>query len=71
MFGPSMKTIFASRWKALWFFASVMLTAYCSIPEAAETPGDDTTAEQQADQVETVMKDLQNSADNLKQYNAH
>ena len=46
-----------------------MLTTYCSIPEAAETPTDDLTAEQQADEVETVMKDLQNSADNLKQYN--
>lgn len=31
-FGPRMNTIFRSRWKALWWSAGVLLTAYCSIP---------------------------------------
>lgn len=32
MFGPKLRTVFASRWKAVWFAASILLTAYCSIP---------------------------------------
>ena len=38
MFG-SMRTVFASRWKALWWAVGVMLTAYCSIPAPDEAPG--------------------------------
>ena len=64
MFGPSIKTVFASRWRALWFAASVMLTAYCSIPDAEEPPADDAAAQAQVD---AVMKSLENSAANLKQ----
>ena len=33
-----MNTVFASRWKALWWAAGVMLTAYCTVP----SPEDDT-----------------------------
>ena len=68
MFGPAMNTIFASRWKALWFFGSVMLTAYCSIPDPAEVPADDAAAKQQAEQVAQIVKSLQNSRDNLKKF---
>lgn len=32
MFGPRIGTVFASRWKALWWGAGVLLTAYCSVP---------------------------------------
>jgi hypothetical protein len=32
MFGPRLSTVFASRWKALWWSACVLLTAYCSVP---------------------------------------
>jgi hypothetical protein len=64
MFGPSLKTVFASRWRALWFAASVMLTAYCSIPDAAEPATDDTASQEQ---VEATIKALENSAANLKQ----
>jgi hypothetical protein len=32
MFGPRLSTVFASRWKALWWSAGVLLTAYCSVP---------------------------------------
>jgi hypothetical protein len=35
--GPSMKTVFRSRWRALWWCAGVLLTAYCSVP----SPHDD------------------------------
>ncbi len=34
MFGPRLSTVFASRWRALWFAAAVMGTAYCTIPGA-------------------------------------
>lgn len=37
MFGPKITTVFASRWKALWWAAGMMMTAYCSIPSAEET----------------------------------
>ena len=64
MFGPPLKTVFASRWRALWFAASVMLTAYCSIPDAAEPPTDDAASQAEVD---NVMKALENNAANLKQ----
>ncbi len=38
MLGPRITTVFASRWKALWWAAAVMLTAYCSIPAPEDTP---------------------------------
>jgi len=64
MFGPSFKTIFASRWKALWFAASVMLTAYCSIPDAEKPQADDAANQVQID---NVTKSLENSSANLWQ----
>jgi hypothetical protein len=63
MFGPPIKTVFASRWKALWFAASVMLTAYCSIPDAEQSPEDQ--AADQA-QVDATMKALENGANAVK-----
>ncbi|WP_336981947.1 hypothetical protein [Altererythrobacter fulvus] len=38
MFGPRLTTVFASRWKALWWAAAVLVTAYCSIPAPEDTP---------------------------------
>ncbi|MBB4857786.1 hypothetical protein HNO88_001097 [Novosphingobium chloroacetimidivorans] len=35
--GPSMKTVFRSRWRALWWAAGVLVTAYCAVP----SPDDD------------------------------
>ena len=63
MFGPPIKTVFASRWKALWFAASVMLTAYCSIPDAEQSPADE--AANQA-QVDAVIQNLENGANSVK-----
>lgn len=36
-FGPKLNTVFASRWKALWWAAGIMMTAYCSIPSSDDT----------------------------------
>ena len=41
MFGPRITTVFASRWRALWFSASVLLTAYCSVPHADDAKAGD------------------------------
>ncbi|MCB5426556.1 hypothetical protein H0274_14940 [Altererythrobacter sp. CC-YST694] len=38
MFGPRLTTVFASRWKALWWAGVVLVTAYCSIPAPEDTP---------------------------------
>lgn len=32
MFGPRLSTVFASRWRALWFAGATLMTAYCAIP---------------------------------------
>ncbi len=32
--GPKLNTVFASRWKALFWAAGVLLTAYCTVPSA-------------------------------------
>lgn len=31
-FGPRLNTVFRSRWRALWWSAGVLLTAYCAVP---------------------------------------
>ncbi|MDP9055846.1 MAG: hypothetical protein M3N34_00735 [Pseudomonadota bacterium] len=44
-FGPKITTVFASRWKALAWSASVLMTAYCSVPskdaDGAKSPSVD------------------------------
>lgn len=40
MFGPSIKTVFRSRWHALLWSAGILATAYCSVP-AADQGGND------------------------------
>lgn len=37
MFGPRIKTVFRSRWNALIWSCGILLTAYCSVPDAEET----------------------------------
>lgn len=34
MFGPKLTTVFASRWKAVWWSATILATAYCTVPVA-------------------------------------
>lgn len=38
MFGPRLYTVFASRWRAVWFVVTILLTAYCSVPDDGEQP---------------------------------
>ena len=40
MFGPGLGSVFASRWKALWWAGGILLTAYCSVPSQEETQQD-------------------------------
>ena len=61
MFGPGISTVFASRWKALWWSAGVLMTAYCSVPSAEETNQD---ASAQAD-----AQAAKQAVDALKQLN--
>ena len=41
---PRLKTVFASRWRALWFAGVVLLTAYCSVPDPEPADGAPETA---------------------------
>ena len=36
MFGPSIRTVFTSRWKALMWSVGILLTAYCTVPREGE-----------------------------------
>ena len=45
-FGPKLNTVFASRWKALIWAGTIVLTAYCTVPSAEQTARED--AEQAA-----------------------
>jgi len=46
MFGPRLNTVFASRWKALAWSASILVTAYCTVPSPSD--GDNASDTQQA-----------------------
>lgn len=46
--GPRMNTVFRSRWKALWWSAGVLLTAYCSVPAANKDKSSDANKAQDA-----------------------
>lgn len=37
MFGVRLNQVFASRWKALLWAASVLMTAYCTVPSPDES----------------------------------
>ena len=59
MFGPGIGSVFASRWKALWWAGGILLTAYCTVPSKDET---------QQDQAEQAASDqaMKQVADELK-----
>ncbi len=44
MFGPRIRNVFRSRWQALFWSASMLLTAYCSVPSAEQTEQEDAAA---------------------------
>ncbi|MEQ1541168.1 MAG: hypothetical protein HOO94_01050 [Novosphingobium sp.] len=37
MFGPSIFSVFRSRWKALWWAAGILMLAYCAVPSPEDT----------------------------------
>lgn len=49
MFGPKLTTVFASRWRALWFAAATLSTAYCATPH--EQDGNEVASVAEAQQV--------------------
>ncbi|MEO6716802.1 MAG: hypothetical protein ABIM50_06085 [Novosphingobium sp.] len=57
-------SVFTSRWKALWWSAGVLLTAYCSVPsaeESAQSDAEKTQSEQAAKQAVDAINGLNNS----------
>ncbi len=40
MFGPRLNTVFASRWRAVWFAVTILLNDYCSERLEGEQPLD-------------------------------
>ena len=50
MFGPKLNSVFASRWKALWWSAIVLATAYCTVPDADDGSVDDAAHSQKQDE---------------------
>ncbi|NKJ43004.1 hypothetical protein [Novosphingobium sp. SG720] len=44
MFGPRLTTIFASRWKALWWAAAVLFLAWQLTPAPDDDDGAEATA---------------------------
>ncbi|HIQ18112.1 MAG TPA: hypothetical protein EYH41_08995 [Novosphingobium capsulatum] len=38
MFGPRLTTIFASRWKALWWAGGILVLAWQLVPEPEQAP---------------------------------
>ncbi|MBS0476872.1 MAG: hypothetical protein JSR28_17215 [Proteobacteria bacterium] len=57
MFGPGLFSVFRSRWKALWWAAGILMTAYCTIPSPEESaqPGPNSA------DVKAVQDALQNA----------
>jgi len=39
MIGPGIRTVFTSRWKALWWSAGILATAYCAVPSENREDG--------------------------------
>ncbi|MBC2665082.1 hypothetical protein H7F51_06100 [Novosphingobium flavum] len=40
MFGPRLTRVFASRWSALWWAASILLLAWQLVPDEDDAGGD-------------------------------
>ena len=60
-----MSTVFTSRWKALWWSAGILMTAYCTVPSAEQTKQD---AAEQAEMAK-VAKQVENLNLNLGKLN--
>ena len=67
MFGARTSQVFTSRWKALFWSAGVLATAYCTIPDAQDDsaaptakPGQPSDQELQAQQIIKNLNALKN-----------
>ena len=60
-----MSTVFTSRWKALWWSAGILMTAYCTVPSAEQTKQD---AAEQAEMAKAA-KQVENLNPNLGKLN--
>jgi len=58
MMGPKIKTVFRSRWNAIFWSLSVLLTAYCSVPSPDQTKPAGTVdkAQAQSDQIQSEQQ---------------
>lgn len=59
MFGPSIFRVFRSRWQALWWAASILLLAYCSVPSPEETQQGQNVTNADMKAVEAALKDAE------------
>ncbi len=59
LFGPRLKTVFASRWNALFWSLGVLLTAYCTVPAADHVAKDQASTRA----TEAAVSDAQADAD--------
>ena len=55
MFGPRLTTVFRSRWRAVWFVASVLLGVYFMVPR--QGADDDADARRDAEAVASLMQE--------------
>jgi hypothetical protein len=62
MFGPSIFSVFRSRWKALWWGASILLLAYCSIPSAEDSAQQSAPNAADMKAVQDALKDAGNAS---------
>jgi hypothetical protein len=67
MFGPGIMSVFTSRWKALWWSAGIMLTAYCSVPSAEESTSSDTATSQEVQAAKQAVDALGHTNDQPSQ----
>lgn len=62
MFGPSVFSVFRSRWKALWWAAGILLTAYCTVPSAEESAPQDQPKAADLQAVQSALQDAENAS---------
>jgi hypothetical protein len=60
MFGPRLNTVFASRWKAAFWAASVMVSAYFMVPAPSDTKpaGEPAAADTSAQEAASMVAQL-------------
>lgn len=65
--GPKLTTVFASRWRALWFAAMVLVTAYYVAKPDAPPPGDPAQAQAAGDAEMEQLKSTLNAVEGFSE----